>query len=216
MAIQLLGQDGTTVQKVDPTFGAARVSIRPAEVTTWQSIGAQSGLMTLVAANGAIFSLRNLSSNLLLVRRVGIGYTCTTGYTAAQKIDFGLMVARAMTTSDTGGTAIALVANNTKLRTSMNTFTSVDCRISTTAALGAGTKTLDTNHLSQIGGWTLAATAGVVIPFNSGNLFSHDAGDHPIVLGMNEGINIMNLTVGGAAGVGIAYINIEVAEATSF
>jgi hypothetical protein len=36
------------------------------------------------------------------------------------------------------------------------------------------------------------------------------------VLGINEGINIMNLTLGGAAGVGVAYVNIEVAETASY
>lgn len=216
MPIQLLGQDGTTVQKIDATHNAARVSIRPIEVNGWFSLGAQTGLITTVAANGAIFSLRNISANLLAVRHVGIGYICTTGYTAAQKVDFGLMIARAMSTSDTGGTAIALTGNNTKHRTSLATPTTVDCRISTTAALGAGTKVLDANHLGQIGGWCLAATAGVIIAPSHDNLHNlHDSG-YPILLGQNEGINIMNLTLGGAAGVGIAYVNIEFAEVVSY
>lgn len=208
--------DGLSVMGVDPKFDAARVSLRPAEVTGWVSIGAKSGLVTGLAAGGAVFSLRNLSANLLMVRRVGIGFTCTTGFTAAQALDWGLIVARNFTTSDTGGTAISLVANNAKHRTSLDTFTSVDCRISTTAVLGAGTKTLDTNTLSVVNAYALATTAGNILPATQDNLLQHAAGDHPLILAQNEGINIQNLTLMGAGGVGFVYVNLEVAEATAY
>ena len=216
MAIQILGQDAASVLKIDATFDAARASLRPMEATAWQSIGARSGAATVIAANAAVFSLRNISSNLLIVRRVGVGFIATTGFTAAQQLNFGLKFARGFTASDTGGTAIALTANDTKVRTSLSPVTSVDCRISTTAALGAGTKTLDTTDLGTTGGWALAATAGVIIAPSLDNLFSHDTGDYPIVLAQNEGINVMNITTMGAAGVGTVYVNLEVAEATAY
>lgn len=214
MAIQILGQDGATVQKIDASFGASRVALRPAEVTSWLSIGAQSGNLSALAANTAVFSLRNLSANLLMIRRVGVGFITTTAFTIAQKIDFGLMVARAFTVSDTAGTAIALVGTNAKHRTSLGTLTSVDCRVAAAAALGAGTKTLDTNHLGQTGGWSGAA--GITIQPAQDNLLQHSAGDYPVILAQNEGINIMNLTAMGAVGVGVLYVNLEVAECVSY
>ncbi len=214
MAIQILGQDGVTVQKIDSTFGAGRVSLRPVEVSAWNSLGAQSGGLTGLAANAAVFSLRNISANLLMIRRVGVGFVTTTAFTTAQKIDYGLMFARAFSASDASGTAIALTGNNTKQRTSLGTLTAVDCRISAAGALTAGTKALDTNHLGQIGGWSNAQ--GTTIAPAQDNLLQHAAGDYPIILAQNEGINIMNLTAMGALGVGNFYVNLEFAECSNY
>jgi hypothetical protein len=124
------------------------------------------------------------------------------------------MVSRSFTASDTGGTPIALTGSNGKHRTSLTTFTSIDCRIATTGSLTAGTKTLDANHLGQVAAWIGAVGAGISPASN--NLISYDTGDYPVVMAINEGVNIMNITAMGAAGVGIFYANMEVAEAASF
>lgn len=211
---KVLGAGGVNQLEVDAAFKAARVSLRPPEVTGWFGLGAQSGLLTGAAANSAVFSFRNLGANPVLLRRLGVGFIATTAFTTAQRVDFGLLVARAFTASDTGGTAIALTGNNAKVRTSLATLTSVDTRIASTGALTAGTKSLDTNHLGQIGGWVGAVGGGIAPAPN--NLWSHDAGDHPLVLAQNEGFNVMNLTAMGAAGVGILYVNLELAETLSF
>lgn len=216
MALPLIGGTTNAVAEVDTGFKALRVSIRPAEILNWYSVGAQSGLLAGASANTAVFSFRNLGSNPILVRRVGVGFIGTTAFTAAQKLDYGLMVARAFTASDTGGTAVPLIGNNMKIRTSLPTITSVDSRIASTAALTAGTKTLDANHLSQVGGYVLAAGVGVIVQPSSNNLLQHDAGDYPLVLAQNEGFNIMNLTAMGAAGVGALFVNFELAEALTY
>ena len=208
--------DGTIAgdAKIDSVFQALRVTLRPTQVLGWYSLGAQTGSLTLVAAAGAIFSFRNSGTNLMLVRRIDIGFIATSTFTIAQRVDYGLVIARSFTASDTGGTAIAVTGNNGKHRTSFSTPISMDCRIATTAALTAGTKTLDGNNQAQIAGWVGAAGAGV--PVGSGNLLSHDAGDYPLVLSQNEGFNIQNITAMGAGGVGIAYVNVEFAELTTF
>lgn len=215
MAIQTQGTTGN-VMEVDTVFKAARMSLRPAEVLGWYSIGAQSGLITGVAANGALFSFRNLAANPIIVRRIGVGFTCTVGFTGAQVLDWGLNIARAFSASDTGGTAIAVTGSNTKHRTSLATPTSIDCRIATTGALTAGTKTLDTNTVAQVGAFAAASTVGVMVQAAPNNLLSHDAGDYPLVLAQNEGFNILNLAAMGAAGVGKFYVNMEFAEAASY
>ena len=138
----------------------------------------------------------------------------TTAFTAAQAVDYGLTIARAFTASDTGGTAVAITGNNLKARTSLASPLSVDCRIATTAALGAGTKTLDANSIGVVAGWAGAVGAGISPTPN--NLLQHDPGDHPVVLAQNEGLNILNLTAMGAAGVGFFYVNLEFAEAVSY
>lgn len=200
---------------VDTTFKALRISIRPAEVSGWYSVGARSGAATTVAAAGAVFSLRQLASTLLIVRRLGVGYIGTSGFTAAQELAYALVVARAFSASDTGGTAIALTGSNAKMRTSLGTPTSVDARIATTAALTAGTKTLDSTPLSITGSWA-PTTAGVVLAPSLNNLLSHDAGDYPLVLAQNEGLNVQNVLVMGAGGAGTIYVSLELCESAAY
>ena len=207
------GVSSSILAGVDTTFKALRTTLRPQENLSWNSIGAQSGSITGIAANGAVFSLRNIGTNNLIIRRVGCGVFIFTAFTTAQVVDFSLIVARSFTASDTGGTAIALTGNNCKHRTSLATVTNIDCRIATTAALTAGTKTLDTNTIGQTGGWS-TGTANVIAP-TLNNLFQHDPSDYPLVLATNEGINIQVLTAMGAAGVGRFYANIEFAEVTT-
>jgi len=216
MGWKLTGNTSNIDAEVDTTFKSLRVTIRPQEVTGWFSVGTKTGSVTTLAANGAIFSLRQIAATLLIIRRVGIGFITTTGFTTGQVLDYSLIVARAFTVSDSVGTAISITGNNVKHRTSLVTPTSIDMRVSAAAVLTAGTKTLDTNTLSVIGGFAPTTTTGVVIAPSANNLWSHDTGDYPLVLAQNEGINIQNLTLMGAAGVGTAYINIEFAEASSY
>lgn len=202
-----------TAAEVDNAFKAARATLRPMESLAWLEVAARSGALAGAAANSAVFSLRNMSANPLIVRRLGIGWTSTTGFTVAQELAWGLMFARAFTVSDTAGTAISLAGNNCKVRTSLGALTSVDCRISAAVALTAGTKTLDTNHLGIVGAYAAATTAGNLLPPSNNNLQQHDPGDYPLVLAQNEGINVMNLVAMGAAGVGTLTVTLEVAEA---
>ena len=212
MAIQTQGSTGNVLE-VDTSFKAARATLRPHEALSWNSIGAQTGGITGLAAAAPIFAFRNISANPILVRRVGLGYVNITVFTVAQIVDFGLMVARNWTVSDSGGTAIALTGSNGKHRTSLGTPTSADCRIAAAAALTAGTRTLDANTLSQIGVWSQSALSSLAA---MDNLLKHDPSDYPLVLAQNEGVIIQNLTAMGAAGVGKLYVNFEFAEVAAY
>lgn len=212
MAIQVAGATAANVVEVDATQKAARVTLRPQEVLAWNSLSAQSGALTGLAANSPVFAYRNSGSNNVLVRRVGVGLITTTAFTTAQVVDFGLMVARSFTASDTGGTALAVAAsNNGKHRTSLQGVTAADARIASTAALTAGTRTLDAVMLGQVMGWS--AAAGVTIPVTPSSIFQRDDGsDYPLVLAPNEGIEIAALTAWGSTGVGRLYVQMEFAE----
>jgi hypothetical protein len=212
MAIQQLGADGTSVLAVDATFKAARATLRPAEVIGWYSFGATSGLLTAVAAAGPVFSLRNTGSNLLMIRRVQVGFGVTTAFTAAQLLAYNLLFARSFTASDSGGTALYTAGMN-KHRTGFTNITSApDIRIATTAALTAGTRTLDTVPLGVAAG---GATA-VGVALSPVLLLSHDAGDYPVILAQNEGLVITNGVAMGAAGVINLHVNVEFAEVASY
>lgn len=214
MPVQILGDDNATIQAVDPLMKAARISLRPPEVLSWNSLGAQSGALTGAAANAPVFAMRNIGTGLLMVRRVGIGFVTTTAFTTPQRVDFGLYPCRSFTVSDSAQTAIAITGNNLKHRTSLATFSSIDARISNTASITLGTRTPDTNPLSQAGGWS--GGAGTTIITAQDNLLQHAAGDYPLILAQNEGLEIQNLTAMGAAGVGTFYVNIEFAEAAAY
>ena len=214
MAIIQSGGGAGTALLVDPAFAAARVTERPQEVLAWNSVGVATGLITGLAAAAPLFSFRNLSVNPIIVRRAGIGFVTTTAFTTAQMVSFGMQVARSFTASDSGGTAIAFTGSNAKHRTSLGTPTSLDCRVATTTALTAGTRTIDANMLGMQAGWSGAAGTTIAPALN--NLLGHDAGDYPIVLAQNEGLLITSLTAMGAAGVGTAFIALEFAEASAF
>jgi hypothetical protein len=217
MAQQIVGADGTTIVKIDPTFGAMRVTPRPLEATAWLQVSGRSNLMTGVVANGPIFSLRNASANLMLIRKVQIGFITSTGFTAAQYLDFNLLVARSWTAADSAGAtgaAITLTGNNCKLRTSLSALTSAAAFITTTGIITAGTRVVDSNAIGNYGQWFTAAGAG--IGFGLTTIFDQGPGDYPLVCANNEGIVIqVGATAMGAAGVGYFTVMVEVAETTT-
>lgn len=206
MSVQIRGNGGTSAEVGGTIHRALRVNDRPVEAIAWNSLGVPTGLLTTVVAQGAIFSLRNTSTNLILVRRINLGFVLTTAFTAAQRLEFGVRSVRNWTTADSGGTALSFASSNTDLKTALG-VPNVEARIATTAALTAGTRTPDTNYQGIAGAWA----AGVSTLLNN-KLFDHNTGDYPIVLANNEGVLIDNLVLMGAAGVGIAYINIDFAE----
>ncbi len=212
MSVKIVDTLGTNELKIDASHNAARTSLRADEALTWISVGANSGALTGVAAAGPIFTLRNIGSNLLVVRRVTIGYVTTTAFTAAQGLAYQAFVARGFTASDSGGTAIVITGNQNKMRTSLATPTNLDMRIASTGALTAGTRTLDTVALGIVGGGSSAVGASL----SPQNLLQHDAGDYPLVLANNEGLVIANTILMGAAGVIQLHVNVEFAEMSSY
>lgn len=211
MPLQLIGPSGA-IQEVDSTFKSARVSLRPAEVINWQSIGGVSGALTGVAAAGNVFSFRNTAVNPIMLRRVQVGFATTTAFTAAQALAYGMYKANGFTASDTGGTVLYTAGQNKHKLGFTNISGAPDIRIASTAALGAGTKTVETQSLGVAGGTSNAV--GAVMPITP--LLSHDAGDYPLILAQNEGFIINNLILMGAAGVIQLHVNIEFAEVLSY
>lgn len=211
MAIQVQGNGGTT-QEVDATFRAARVTLRPMELIGYYSISGASGALTGVAAAGPVFSFRNTGSNLLLVRRVTIGFVTTTAFTTAQGLDYQIFRANSFTVSDSGGTALYTAGAN-KHRTSFTNVTSApDIRIASTGALTAGTRTLETAGMGIAGGSSTAVGTSMVPT----DLLEQDAGDYPFVFAQNEGFIVANGIAMGAAGVIRLQVSVEYLETASY
>lgn len=214
MSIQIVGTDPTGILAVDPAAKAARASVRPHTNIGWSSLGVKSGVLATIAAAGPVFAFRNIGENFILIRRMGLGLIETNAFAAAQKVDFSLNVARHWYGSDSGGTATSIVSNFGKHRTGLETPNGFDVRISSGAALGAGTRVPDANALSILGVW--AGAVGQLIPTAQDNLFGHSPGDYPLVLRQNEGILILNATLMGAGGGLVIDLSMEFVEVEVF
>jgi len=191
-ATRILGRDNSTVVSADPTHFALRTSIRPVEIGTLGAFSKalNSGIMAAgLAASANILSFRNTSSNFILIRKVTFGMGgLATAFTAGQAI-FNMIVARSFTASDTGGTTGALTVNQAKLRTSFGTSTIGDFRASTTAALAAGTRTLDTDPMASMTIGIGVAVSTIYIPAGT-ELWEPEVGQYPLILAQNEGFVI--------------------------
>lgn len=160
-------------------------------------VGATSGTMAAaLAANSEIFQFRYVTaaSRIALVYKISITAGANVAASAAALVAFRATVARSWTVAGSGGTRLTLTGDNANLRTSMSTSEVNDAGISTTGALTAGTKTLDTTDIGAIsqGIGTGAITVAVALPLvEDGKLLDADGeGQHPLVLANQEGFVI--------------------------
>ncbi len=192
MAAQIQG-NSSTIMEVEAATRAARTMLRPPDPGALGSfkLAAKSGLMAAgLAPNSPIFSFRYSGANFATVRRIVMSAGVNTTAFALGIADFDLFVARTFTASDTGGTGATLTSPNGKLRTSFTAGTAVaDFRISSTATLTAGARTLDAQQLESMRRSISAATAlDIINPMT--DFFRHQPGEQPLVLANNEGFVI--------------------------
>ena len=143
----------------------------------------------------------------------------TTFFAAGVPVQIDMIKSTGWTVAGTGGTAITPAALMKK-RTSMGSslVASGDMRIATTAALGAGTKTLETLALSSIlaaGPITASLNGQIVAPGST--LFEANVaqGEHPLALVQNEGFSIRAVAV-PATGTWMASITVDWTEVTAY
>jgi len=197
--------DSRVQLQVDPTFGAARVSLRPVDVKSHGGAagghyrGAWStGLTTGIAAGGALFSLRwSDPERVLLVHRIRVAAVVDTPFTAAQEVSVDLVRVRPFSVADTGGTPV-VPGEALRAASAMRPFAVGDLRMATTAALTPGTGTEEEHPLEAlvlgIGNAIGSAAAGILTEVLPG------AG-YPIELAGGEGLRLRNRFAQGAAGV---------------
>jgi len=213
---KVLGKDSVTQLAVDSTHFAARMSERPMHLGTRgsYSLSAPSGTMAAgLGANAEIFQFRwTDTTRKMLLRSV----KCAGGGIAAFTAGFGkfeVVVARSWTADGTSGTAISFGTNDQKRRTDFATTlapSGLGVRISSTAALGAGTKTLDANAFAGHA-FGLSATAGATLGNPGISIWERDTGDeYPLLFEQNEGF-IIRATV-PATGTWTFVVQVEWAE----
>jgi hypothetical protein len=134
-------------------------------------------------------------------------------------VQIDLLKATGWTVAGTGGTR-ATPAALLKRRTSMGStlVAASDIAIATTAALGVGTKTLETLALSSInaaGPITASLNGTIIAPGTL--LWQAEVGDgeHPLVLAQNEGF-VITVPAVPATGTWAAAISVDWAEVTAY
>lgn len=198
MAFALMGNGGTVADVGGTTFRALKVQQMPLDygaLGTYRKSLLSGTMAAGLAANSEIFQFRwTDATRLCAVRRVtldGLSGSATAFAAGFGKVD--MVPARSWSADGSGGTAGTLTGNNGKLRTSMGTMLLGATRIASTAALTAGTKTLDTDPIGQI-----SLSFGIVVSVQYANnipLFGEDPGpEHPLVLAQNEGF-VLRATV---------------------
>ena len=148
----------------------------------------------------------------MIIQSVNLNVVVTTAYTTAQALAFSLFFARTFTAADSGGTAITKTQtldqalDRLSLQSVLFAGTG-DMRISSTAALTAGTRTLDDQPLySWVSGLSATlAQASLNYPIEFGIM----AATNPIVLRQNDGLVITNDILLGAVGVIVVYVQFE-------
>lgn len=209
MGIQILGANLQTAAAVDEQHDALRVSNRPMEVLSWSSWAQPSGLLAGIASGGSLASFRYVGSGVVLVRRFVVGWLQQTAFLVAQRLEWALSVGRNWSGADGGGTVFTTSSGRHRQTHSSPV---VEARIAATSALTVGTRVLDAHPIGV--GAVFANAAGVTLQQTM--LLSHDAGDHPMVLGNQEGLVLQNLNAMGATGNGYLYVTIEFAEAATY
>lgn len=158
----------------------AHVASGPLQVGTGGAyrLSMQAGTMAAsLGANSEIFQFRYVTaaSRKCLVHGISISVTVLTlpavsTTVLAGPFTFRATHARAWTAAGTGGTRAVLTTNQAKMRTSHATSEVNDAGICTTAALTAGTKTLDTQDIGSVTGSLGVLTAvgtwasGIIVP----------------------------------------------------
>jgi hypothetical protein len=224
MAIQIQGNAGTVAEVDGTAFRAVRMTPRPVDhgALGHYKWGGFTGILpAALAANSEIFQFRWAdASRICLITKVKISACVTTTFFAAGvPVQIDLIKSTGWSVAGTGGTGVTPAAT-LKARSSMGStlVAAGDMRIATTAALGAGTKTLEANSLAALAapGPITASLNGQIIPPGT-VLWEPDIGDgeHPLLLVQNEGFSIRSVAVPGT-GTWTAAVSIQWAELTAF
>ena len=223
------GNAGVSVE-VEATHRAMRMVERPMELGTRGSYawGGVTGILpAALAANSEIFQFRWIDATRICLLRSVTFSACvsTTFFAAGVPVQVDMKIARSWSADGTGGTAqVFSTANTNKRRTDfpLSLLSDTGVRIATTAALGAGTKTLDTNAMAFIvaPGPITASLNGLIV--NPGTVLwqRNTQDEYPILFETNEGFVIRSVAVPGTgtwtASVGVEWAELDPAAVTGW
>lgn len=202
MAVSVFeGKTSGYLAEVDSTWSSLRVTPRPVDYGGggYYRATSISGDFTTLAAGGIVWAFRWTSATLYaLIYNLRWTWYTKTAFTTSQVVDHAAWVVRGFTGADTGGSTLTLSSANNQKRTSMAASAVQEIRYSTTAVLSAGTRTVDPQPFMYRAGWSSAMSTGLT---DTQPLDCKMRQEGPLVLSQNEGVEITNVTLMGAAGI---------------
>lgn len=223
MAIQIQGNGGTVAEVDGTNFRALRVVNRPVDYGAlgFYGISLATGVMAAgLAANAEIFQARwTDATRFAAIFNLGCDGAGGIVAFAAGATKMEAVIARGWSADGSGGTAATITGNNNKLRTSMGTTLFGAIRASSTAALTAGTKTLDSQGVGAVCSATGVTAGTPLLPHGEMFVARAECDNHPIILASNgsttsEGV-IIRATV-PATGTWTGGFSMRWAELTSY
>jgi len=204
----------TATMTVDPTLNAARVNLRPNEVTGSYRSSLISGTIAASTAAGVLYTFKYTGTGVCIIRSIQVGEQVTTAYTQGS-MRLGLYVVRSsFTQGTTNGTLTSFSVN--KKRTSQATPNASAVIATTTVITGDTVGAEDTVAYGHIL-LNLPATI-TTTPVDGLRDFigPYNASAYPLVLAANEGFRIKNDTAFAATGSGNLVVMVEWEEATAY
>lgn len=232
--LQIQGASGSVVEAGAVAAKGLHVIAKPQD---YGALGHYRAVLTTgtiaagMAANGELVQMRWVdATRFCVIQEVEVlEFRNIAAAFAAGPYNFNVIRSTAWSADGTGGNAVGVADPQLQVRAAAMgaTLFSTGFRLATTAALGAGTKTLDTLPMGACFGnvGSTPAIAQLYIPTGAPvtgyggrgiELLHPDigAGEHPVVLAQNEGISI-RATV-PATGTWIASFLVKWAECVAF
>src|SRR5689334_15489821 len=223
MAIQVQGNGGVVADVGGTTFRALHTHIKPIEYGTLghYRVNHRCVIANTQAANSRLFEVRNPDvSKLIVPTRLLLKWLQTGTHTAAIEDSLDVFKCTSFSAVDTTNTVTPTASVK---RGTMTAVASMIAAIRGVTVAGAsagmtgGTLTKDGGSIGQLAQWLLAAqpTAGTVIALLNDN-FDDVNGTHPFVFAQNEGFEVENRVLLGAAAASSVYFDFSWAEVTAY
>ncbi|CAB4214966.1 hypothetical protein UFOVP1469_34 [uncultured Caudovirales phage] len=203
--IQLVSAGGAVIAGGEEALSPLQVALMPSGGNSYRYAGFTGTIAAALAANSELLQFRFVSGTktYAIIEKIvldGMGLVAVA--TAAGPVGFNCYVARVWTAAGSGGTRIAMTADNLQMETAEPNSQVLDLGIATTGALTAGTKTLDANAIGQVIGGVGTAP---ITAYGAGSLTSpqpfldSSTGNSPLILANQEGFVIRTTHAGPAA-----------------
>lgn len=216
------------VQAVGQRFGALPVAIRPLDYGTAGAGGTTFGhyrtthrcaIVNNQAANSRLWTIRNSGTAFIVPTRMTVQVLPTGNHTAAIEDSFDLYKCTGFTVSDNTNqvTPATSVIDGSKMAAApghgeIRGLTAAG----NSAGITGGTLVKDTNPLYQLPVFFLATLSTTLVQTFSRDFFNEDMGEHPLVLAPNEGLELENRVLLGAAAAASVYVDFSYAEMSAF
>lgn len=209
------GLAGTANAEVDPVILGLRTRIMglPYGTLGHYRVNHRCAIVAAQAANSRLFEMRNTGTNLIIPTRLVIKWFQTAAHTAAIEDSLDVFKCTSFTAVDTTNT----VTLTPSLKRGTMGATNASIRGVTVAGIAAGmtggTLTKDASSVGQLPQWLLLAqpTASTIVNLVIDN-FDDVNGTWPFVFAQNEGFEIENRVLLGAAAGSSVYIDFSFAE----